>query len=166
MVEEWRAVAEPGYEGFYEVSSLGRVRSIETRKILALGVHPKGYRSLVLSTQGRRQSVLVHRLVLMAFVGPPPEDHETRHRNGDRADNVLTNLSWGTSSENEYDKRRHGTDQAGDRNGQAKITEEQAVEIRARALSGESQRSIAKAVGLSQPQVCRIISGKRRSPRP
>ena len=52
---------------------------------------------------------LVHRLVLEAFVGPRPEGMVARHLNGDPGDNRLENLAWGTQSENNYDKVRHGT---------------------------------------------------------
>lgn len=166
MVENWRAVVEPGFEAHYEVSSEGRVRRIQTGRVLRLGVHSKGYRSVVLSVAGVRRSVLVHRLVLMAFVGPPQPGQETRHVDGDRANNALSNLAWGTNAENYADRVGHGTALHGDRNPRAKITSEQAQEIIARCQTGESQRSVAQAYGLSQPQVSRIITGKRRGPHP
>ncbi len=165
MVETWRPVAEPGYESTYEVSDLGRVRRTETQRVLKPGAHPKGYRTVVLSAFGARRTVLVHRLVLTAFTWTPAA-LETRHWDGDRTNNALSNLRWGTTAENEHDKRRHGTSSAGDRNGQAKISAGQAEAIRTRARGGESQRSIARDVGLSQGQVSKIVTGKRRGPHP
>lgn len=166
MVEKWRPVVEPGYEKHYDVSDLGQVRSAKTGRVLKPGVHPKGYRSLVLSVAGVRRSVLVHRLVLMAFIGPCPDGQEARHGDGVRSHNTLANLSWGTPTENAHDKRRHGTSGAGERNPSAKISDAQALDVLIRASQGESQRSIARAMGISQPQVSRIVTGKRRAPVP
>lgn len=106
-------------------------------------------------------SVLIHRLVLEAFVGPRPDGLEARHRDGDPTNNRLDNLLWGTSSDNENDKRRHGTMQYGERNGMTKLTEEQVREIISRHANGESQRALAVAFGIRQPQVSRIVTGRR-----
>ena len=64
---------------------------------------------MTLCKDGRRQSRAVHHLVLLAFVGPKPGGMVTRHLNGDPGDNRLTNLVYGTQSENMYDKVAHGT---------------------------------------------------------
>ena len=116
--EEWRPVV--GYEGAYEVSSLGRVRSLD-RVIQRRGqgaMRIKGrllrpatnwalpYPSVQLSGGARHY---VHELVATAFHGPRPEQSwECRHLNGDPVDNRRENLAWGTSSENSYDIVRHG----------------------------------------------------------
>jgi len=113
--ERWLPV--PGYEGSYEVSSLGRVRSLD--RISASGRPCKGivlsqmeahggYRQVNLHRAGQTTH-LVHRLVMLAFVGPAPEGMEVRHRNGDPADSTLANLAWGTHLENMRDQREHGT---------------------------------------------------------
>lgn len=68
-----------------------------------------GYLIVTLWRDGRQRTRLVHRLVLTAFVGPPPEGQEALHANNDRADNRLENLSWGTHSENMLDQVEHGT---------------------------------------------------------
>lgn len=113
--ERWLPI--PGHDG-YEVSDLGRVRSLD-RVILkrdgrrqtvhgrTLRAWPeKGYLSVHLGTGPR---YLVHRLVLEAFVGPCPPLMEALHGNGDRANACLNNLRWGTPSENAHDRIRHGT---------------------------------------------------------
>ena len=117
--EEWRDV--PGWEGRYRVSDLGRVESVErivpcgdgTRTVrqcfLLPGLTPKGYERVVLQGDGARSKQKVHRLVMLAFVGPCPEGLETRHRDGDKRRNHLANLLYGTSSENTFDAVRHGT---------------------------------------------------------
>ena len=99
-----------GFEGLYEVSSNGRVASLlgRNRRILRAG-DSRGYRLVILRRGGMSHTRLVHRLVLEAFVGPRPEGMVARHLNGDPGDNRLENLAWGTQSENNYDKVRHGT---------------------------------------------------------
>lgn len=119
--ERWLPVV--GYEGYYEVSSAGRVRSLDRwipyvdrrkprfwvgqiRKINLV----KGYPHLMLKRQDRGLNVYVHTLVCEAFYGPrPAPDWEVRHLNGDPQDNRATNLSWGTKKQNAQDSIRHGT---------------------------------------------------------
>lgn len=122
MTEEWLPVV--GYEGLYEVSDAGRVRSVahttisrnrwgeyerrvpsKVRRLLLRGL----YAEVSLSKGSGQRMRKVHQLVLEAFRGPRPEGQQTRHLNGDGGDNRLPNLTWGTASENSYDKVRHGT---------------------------------------------------------
>lgn len=107
MEETWKDVI--GYEGLYKVSNLGNVRSLDRPtgrkgRILTLGYGRGKYATVCLSKQGKARTTLVHHLVLDAFVGLRPEGHETRHLNGNRRDNRLTNLRWGTKSENTLDQ--------------------------------------------------------------
>lgn len=110
-MENWKAV--PGFEGRYEVSDLGNVRSvdhyvrlvahgIETKRfspgrVLRPGTTKSGHVSVAI---GRGNSRLVHQLVLEAFVGPRPDGYETLHMNHIPSDNRLANLKYGTRSEN------------------------------------------------------------------
>jgi hypothetical protein len=106
-MEVWKLV--PEYDGKYEVSDQGRVRSFQRNpqgRILRPGRMPGGHLSVAL---GRGNSQCVHKLVLLTFVGVAPDKHECRHLNGDPADNRLENLCWGTRSENIKDAVRHGT---------------------------------------------------------
>lgn len=102
---EWRAV--PGWEGLYEVSIDGRVRSLRSGRIMRTFVTEKGYRRVYLYSADRIERVRVHTAVLRAFVGPRPPGMVTRHLDGDPAHNHLGNLAWGTQAENEADKKRH-----------------------------------------------------------
>ncbi|AKC03065.1 HNH endonuclease [Gordonia phage Gsput1] len=112
--ERWLPV--PDFDG-YEVSDLGRVRSVAREivmrdgrkrkvpeRLLRPGVSGSGH--LVVAPS--RQSRMVHRLVLEAFVGARPEGMVCRHLNGDPADNRLENLQWGTYSSNSIDAYEHG----------------------------------------------------------
>ena len=112
--EQWLPV--PGYEGKYEASSLGRIRSLDHyvnagggRQRIAKGrvlkPFPANYYKVSLS--GRRKCN-VHTLVALAFLGPRPEGMEVCHNNGDRFDNRIENLRYDTHAENQLDVRRHG----------------------------------------------------------
>lgn len=113
QLERWRPVV--GYEGGYEVSDLGRVRSLDRvtdrgrnwrGRIMTPTAMPSGYLTVTLWRDGVQRSALVHRLVLTAFVGP--SDSEVRHLHGDPSDNRLSELAWGTHSENQFDQVAHG----------------------------------------------------------
>lgn len=108
--EEWRPVV--GFADYY-VSNLGRIKSTKWTKprIMKFGRDPAGYPCVQLCVRNRIHVRRVHRLVVEAFQGPRPEGYECRHLNGDKADNRLENLQWGTQSENALDRVRHGTHQ-------------------------------------------------------
>jgi hypothetical protein len=119
MVEEWRPVIN--WEGFYEVSDYGRVRSVErvvefgdrTRRVLSCVLSP-GKRGkgkvpyVLLSGGGNRHARSVHALVLEAFVGPCPDGLEACHWDGNNTNNHVTNLRWDTRTANMADMLRHG----------------------------------------------------------
>lgn len=115
MDEQWRTIV--GCDGCHEVSSFGRVRSVSrdrgdnywiTGRLLS--TKPSTTYPKVNLCHGRvRKTHTVHTLVLKAFVGPPPPGMEARHLDGNRLNNRLDNLAWGTKSENMADRLRHGT---------------------------------------------------------
>ena len=104
--------------------------------------------------------VSVHRLVLEAFVGPCPPGCETRHLNGNPADNRLCNLAWGTHRENAADKVRHGTAPRGERNPSAKLTEADVREVRTLVEQGYTQRDIADRFDVGPIAICHIVTRK------
>lgn len=114
MSERWLPI--PGYEGRYDVSDLGHVRSWSVRnrnaapRSKALQPHSTGYPRLMLySGGGRYANRFVHQLVAAAFIGPRPPGQQVRHLDGNRSNPRLTNLAYGTQSENALDAVRHGT---------------------------------------------------------
>lgn len=119
-----------------------------------------GYLRVYLTHDGREQTVYVHALVLTTFVGPRPEGLQCRHLDGNPANNHVSNLAWGTPLENEQDKILHGTKQRGEKGNGAKLTEEDVLEIRRRAASGETQTSIAKDFSVDRTRICRIVLRK------
>ncbi|WP_158710499.1 NUMOD4 motif-containing HNH endonuclease [Streptomyces flavochromogenes] len=112
VIPIWLAV--PGYENSYEVSSQGQVRSRPrptTRGgILKAKVGRVGYPRVSLCANGVQRTWLVHQVVAVAFLGPRPAGQEVRHLDGDPLNNAVSNLAYGTRSENAQDKQRHGTD--------------------------------------------------------
>lgn len=118
------------------------------------------YMVSVWTPTGQRKVMQVHRLVLAAFVGPCPDGMEACHNDGDPSNNRPENLRWDTRVSNMADTLTHGTRNHGEVNGKSKISAETVGEIRRRLAASESQRSIARAVGLTQPQVSNIHRGK------
>jgi hypothetical protein len=161
MEEEWREI--PGFPG-YEASDTGRVRSflntqrrrVERPKVLCPYIGKSGYASVALNNKTQ----WVHRLVLLAFGGAPSSQGlECCHINGVRADNRASNLRWGTRIENRHDSLRHATRARGERSPQAKLTETMVVQAAIRVADGESQASVARSMGVSQPIISRAIRG-------
>lgn len=167
ITEEWRQVL--GYEGSYEVSSLGRVRSVD-RILGQIGSHGKPIvrqlRGRVLKTHAQpgrykkcilsRKSHDVHIVVLTAFSGPKAAKHlQCRHLDGDNLNNRADNLKWGTILENRADTRRHGRL----RSGHTKLYWPQVDEIRRRAAAGETAGSIAIDFPVKRDQVQCIMNG-------
>lgn len=116
QTETWRPV--PGWVGVYEVSSHGRVRSLSRidargryrqERLLKAGPNPEGYPQFTLSRGSLKTVAKVHKVVMDVFVGPCPVGMEVLHRDGNPANNRLSNLQYGTRSQNVRDSIRHGT---------------------------------------------------------
>jgi hypothetical protein len=143
----------------YRVSDLGEVTG--PRGVLKPQITHKGYLRVCLHDCGIKRYVPIHTLVLEAFVGPRPHRHQGRHLSGDKTDNRVGNLCWGTGSENYDDKRKHGTDQSGERHGSAKLTWDQIEEIRALRASGPpNTKALAEKYGVHRTIIQRIGKGQ------
>lgn len=159
-MEIWKAI--PGFEGGYEVSSLGRVRSI-TRLVLCRGGARRSVKGQMLKPQKHSsdylqvglcgKTYLVHSLVMLAFVGECPCGKECAHNNGKKVDNRLTNLRYATVAENAADRIRHGTSGKGAGNSRAKLTPQLVERIR---KSGEPRSLLAKIAGVSVNHIDRV----------
>jgi hypothetical protein len=166
--EGWRSVV--GYEGWYQVSNMGRVRRIKAGPRAVIGRHlgqsenRDGYLMVPLSRGSVSKSCTVHKLVGEAFIGPRPQGwYGINHKDGNKGNNLLSNLEWSSYAQN----TQHAFDTGliknrirGSRHHQAKINEAQAVEIRSRYLSGESPSAIACDFKLTNTTVCDIGNGK------
>jgi hypothetical protein len=128
-------------------------------------VNQKGYQTVSLCHENRKVTASVHRLVCMAFHGrPPTKTSETRHIDGNPANNRPENLCWGTAAENWHDKRIHGTATTGERHPAAKFSDEERAHIRWAVSRGLcSQRQAARALGVALSSLQGIVSAGRAS---
>lgn len=166
-MEEWRDAL--GWAGFFQVSSLGRVKSLArtyqrngapvrvAERILKASLR-NGYPFVTLQGGGRRRKEYVHALVCGAFNGSPKPGEEVRHIDGIRTNVAAANLRWGTRLQNMRDKIAHGTSLAGEDSPHAKITDEIAL----RVLRGEYRTltELAETVGVSRPTLSSVKIGK------
>lgn len=172
LVENWRPVI--GYEGIYEVSDQGRVRSLDREvvfkngrkrsylgKILQHG-YSKGYPRVNLYKDTQPCCELIHQLVLAAFIGPLPIGQEVRHYDGDRTNCTLGNLLYGTRRDNYFDKYRHGKDVRGERHGLSRLKEHDIRCIRKMcAIGAYSQKQIAEFFDIDPSHVSDIKNRNR-----
>lgn len=165
MEVEYREIV--GFPG-YRVGSDGSVWSCKERGPLGtlgdkwrrLKEKPYGQRGQYLRVQLSRENRLyywsVHVLVLTVFVGPRPEGMQGCHRDGNPHNNALSNLRWGTRSENECDKVAHGTSNRGSRQGSAKLKEADIPEIRRLLSEGVSQTEVARRFNVGRGAISQI----------
>jgi len=158
--ETWKPVV--GFEGFYEVSDLGRVRRSAYAKGTWVGrirkttVSSWGYSTLRLCAHGRGKSVNVHHLVVDAFISTDRVGLDINHKNGIKTDNRLCNLEIVTRAENIQHAYMIGLM---NNCGPGRLTEDDVREIKANQ-ENLSQRPLAKKFGVSQPLISQIQSGK------
>lgn len=111
MIEEWRAIE--GYDGLYEVSNLGRVRSnnfyrFKEPHIISSHIRKDGYKTLALSKNNVTKTYTVHRLVANAFLPNPNNLEMINHKDEDRSNNCVENLEWCSRSYNQlYSLKLH-----------------------------------------------------------
>lgn len=160
MEEIWKAI--PGHPG-YEASTLGRIRSVDRiveyknggshfhiGVLLKMLPTSNGYFQVRLNLQ---KQFLVHRLVLITFVGDPAYKNDACHCDGSRSNNRIDNLRWDTRSGNFRDKIAHGTSQIGERHGMAKLTTAQVLAIR---NDRRLLREISADYGISKSLVSQV----------
>lgn len=160
--EEWRAA--PGWDGLYEVSNMGRVRSLHRDpRVVSTFPNGDGYTTVYLypGNGGKRRGVAVHRLVCRAFHGEPFSIwNEAAHRDGNRANPRASNLKWSTKVENRSHRILHGTHSAGEQHPCAKLTEPDVRVIKARLAAGEGYTAISRDYPVSAASVRDIKRGR------
>lgn len=159
MSELW--VPAYGYEGLYEVSSFGRVRSVARIVSGRWGDTPRQgvllkparaggkYLKVTLYADGVGAQIQVHALVLRSFVGVAPEGFCVDHIDFDITNNALQNLRWLNNVDNVRRRRN------------AKLTKQTVGEVIARAAAGASKPELAAAFGISERHVHQVVSGTR-----
>ena len=172
QIENWKPVV--GYEGLYEVSDCGRVRSldhetvsragwkrIQKGKVLKLRPDKDGYLTVALCLCGKVKAKKVHRLVLESFVRTFDLKEETRHLDGNPSNNHLNNLVIGTAKENGEDRVLHQTSGRGQSNSKSKLTLNQVIEMRRLFAEGLSMRAIADKFKLNIEYARLVVKGVR-----
>ncbi len=156
LSERWLPV--PGFHN-YQISDLGRVRSLRTFRILAQYVNARGYAQLNLWKDSRPTSFLVHRLVAMTFLGGIPWGYQVNHRSGDKLDNRVENLEIVTAQENLDHARANGLlrPRRGEDHPNAKLTEEDVRTIRRLHAAGVSILEISYQYRVGPSTVYSIV---------
>lgn len=164
-----------GYEGLYEVSDTGLVRSLPHKvarrhwkgemfihrlRGRRLKPHPGNgqgtHLAVSLSKDGKVKRCQVHRLVLEAFVGPPPNGQECCHFDGKHSNNLLANLRWGTRAENAGDMARHGS-KKGEKHHGAKLTNAKVRRIRRAYADGAGISELAERYGVTHTTIGGVV---------
>ena len=96
--EIWKDIN--GYDGFYRISNLGRVKSARYNRYLKLFFNKKGYARINLNKKGKLKTYRVHRLVAQAFIPNPNNKPQVNHKDGNKRNNCVDNLEWVTNEEN------------------------------------------------------------------
>lgn len=112
-MEEWRDII--GYDGLYQVSNLGRIKRLSRtivsnnrsqfsvkEKILKLGTHKRGYKTIMLHKNKKHKLWLVHRLVALNFIPNPNNLPQINHKDEDKTNNCVENLEWCTNEYNAH----------------------------------------------------------------
>ncbi|MEN6423333.1 MAG: HNH endonuclease [Smithella sp.] len=162
----------------YLISDTGIVYSIAPRANRGRPAKPiiksqwmrSGYKAVSFQLNGKECKRYVHNLLLETFVRPRPKGYQCRHLDSNPLNNNLSNLAWGTRSENQMDRLPIGRDNRGSKHGMSKLTEDQAKEIKKLGISankkvrkidnGGDYKRIAKKFHVSKSTVESIILGR------
>lgn len=166
--EAWASIDR--FEG-YRFSSFGVTQTSwgKTTKTNSLEPFPQTWRNLkyhldaygypsvgLRLSQGKRVTMKAHSLILMAFIGPRPPGMVCRHLDGNKLNNRLHNICWGTHSENTEDQRKHNTMPVGSRQWMSKLVESDVEAIRAMLSEGVKPKVICEQYGVCAMTVSRI----------
>lgn len=179
--EEWIPIE--GYEGYYEISSLGRVYSIRRNIILKNKISPTGYARVNLSVNGIAKHHAVHRLVANAFIKNPDNKPTVNHINENKLDNSVENLEWATNAEQNvhgtriervkahtnYKKRNIDYKQVAAKHNYKELNKKQMKPVLQYDEHGNfiaqfpSIALAARTVGISAGHLCSCLKGRRKT---
>lgn len=174
MIEQiWKDI--PNYEGRYQISNDGKVRSLERKVYLeSRGIYRTvkgiilkgspdtlGYPTVALWKDNKLDLRRIHRLVAEMYIPNPDNKPQVNHIDGDKTNNSYTNLEWVTMSENiKHAYKTNLADKRGEKHHNSTITNEQARQIKY-GHKDMKTKDIAKLYSISPATVCRIRSGER-----
>lgn len=173
MEEIWKNIV--GYEGLYQISNLGRVKSLSriirhwkegnsvlVERILKPGYDRKnGYYTVVFYKEKKAKTKKIHRLVAEAFIPNPENKPCVNHINGNKTDNRLENLEWCSKKENVIHAHKTGliSPAYGSNANASKLTELQVIKIKGLLAEGIKQEHIAKMYNVTRPTIGLIKRG-------
>lgn len=154
--EIWRDL--PGYEGFYLVSSKGKIKNANTNRVLKGRSHPFGYKMFTACKNGNHKTMTIHSAVATAFFGSRPKGHDIHHVDGNVLNNKVENLEY-------VSRKKHiNTDRVGERHGRAKLSDRQVENIRSLYATGHyTYQSLADMHNVTTGAIAPIITGKSRT---
>jgi len=156
-MEIWKPVC--GCENVYEVSNLGNVRRIGTKRIFKQKPTKSGYKRICLRKHPQR-NVFIHVLMLEAFVSPRPKGLVTNHKNGNKSDNRIENLEWTTQKKNVHHAIKLGNffTPVGEQHGESKLTDLKVKRIRRLFATGEyTKAALGRQFGVSAVLIGLIV---------
>ena len=160
MCEIWKSIAD--YEGLYEVSNKGNVRSIRRNAVLNQTTGVKnGYRYVGLYKDGKNKKALVHRLVASAFIDNPMGKKTVNHIDGNKGNNAIDNLEWATHSENHRHAFATGLKVASEKQREAaRQTGKRTCDLnRPRKAVAMIENGVVKRVFVSAHEAARTVKG-------
>ena len=169
-MENWKEIK--GYEGLYECSTHGRVRTVArivkckngtlkslSQRILTPHFNSNGYLWVFLHKEGVRRFWLIHRLIALTFVANPDNKPFVNHKSGVKTDNVPHLLEWSTRKENVAHAFKTGLmSHAGEKNSQSKLTAQDVLEIRRLFATGVTRRDLATRFQISYSRIRDVIN--------
>lgn len=151
-----------GYEGFYEVSNLGRVRSTSYKgiKILKPAKTKNGYLNVVFCIKQKKVHKLIHRLVAGAFIPNPNGLEQVNHKNGNKSDNSVNNLEWCTQEYNNYHAYNNNLLNRYEDRPEAKLTKQKVLQIPDLIKQGATTDDLKNLFKVSRRCIDNIFEGK------
>ena len=156
-----------GYEEFYLIASDGNIyskrkwRGVEMR-ILKTSPDKYGYTRVFLTKNGKTTGIKVHKLMAINFMGEKPKEMQVRHLDGNKNNNEINNLKYGTALENANDRFLHGKTATGEKIGSAKLSNVQVSEIRSKYKKRGDMVKLAKEYSVSCSNIYQIIKKTSR----
>ena len=177
-IEIWKSI--PGYESYYEASSLGNIRSLDrfvkngkhgvikrTGQLKKAVINHKGYLRINLNKEGVNKKHNVHTLVAITFLGFPPssiscssEGYTVNHKDGNKLNNSSENLEWLSNAANNHHAAILKLKARGERSGKSKLTTEQVLNIKSLRQQGFTEVRISELTGVSRNTIHSILAGK------
>ena len=168
MEEIWKDIV--GYEGIYEISNLGRIRTFNYKntnnvEIMKNFIDGSGYIKISLCKNGIKKQYFIHRLVAQAFIPNLKNKRTVNHKDGNKLNNCVGNLEWVTCEENIHHAWKNGLNKPlrGEKHGSHKLTTEQVIYIKTHYKKLDKKfgaRALAKKFNVTTTPILLIVKGK------